>query len=308
MLRRGGVGEPEQQRARQSEQMSGTTHTLPPKHDVAGTDTRAALIRPAISSRYVVRAFSVAVLCPRILHTISRGVSLTRVLTQASGRTMVISYCWRFCRAVASDRPLTQAALVTIFAMFALLPSRAASAQTVQIAPLGGYRFGGDLFELATNRQVDVDGAPVLGGTINIALGDGLSVEGLISHQDARVAVSEGASRPLTNVHVVVDQWLAGGRQEFGNGRARPFLSGLLGLTRYGTEGDNEVRFAVSAAGGVMVDLDRRLGLRFDGRVFSTFVDGNGRVGACAPGICVIAVDVDVVWQAEFSAGVVVAF
>jgi hypothetical protein len=221
---------------------------------------------------------------------------------------MASRYCRRSWRFVVLDRPPKQAALVTIFAVLVLLLSRPASAQTVQIAPLGGYRFGGDLFELAMNRQVDLDGAPVLGGTINVALGDGLSFEGLISHQDARVAVSEGASHPLTNVHIVVDQWLAGGRQELGTGRARPFLSGLLGLTRYGTEGDNEVRFAVSCAGGVIVDLDRRLGLRFDGRVFTTFVDANARAGACAPGICLIAVDVSVVWQAEFSAGLVVAF
>ena len=308
MLRRGGVGEPEQQRTRQSEQMSGTTHTLPPKHDVAGTDTRAALRRPAISWRDVVRAFfGRGPLSAHSSHDFEGRKSNTS-FHAASGRTMVSGYSWRFWRAVFSDRALIQVAPVTIFAVFVLLLSWPAAAQTVQIAPLGGYRFGGDLFELATNRQVDADGAPVLGGTINVALGDGLSVEGLVSHQAARVAVSEGASHPLTNVHVVVDQWLAGGRQEFGNGRARPFLSGLLGLTRYGTEGDNEIRFAVSAAGGVIVDLDRRLGVRFDGRVFTTFIDGNARAGACTPGICVIALDVDVVWQAEFSAGLVVAF
>jgi hypothetical protein len=183
-----------------------------------------------------------------------------------------------------------------------------AAAQTVQIAPLAGYRFGGDLFELATNREVDLDGAPVLGGTLNVALEAGLSFEGLFAHQDAKVAIAGDASKPLTHVRVVVDEWLAGGRQEFGNGRARPFLSGLLGLTRYGVEGDNEIRFAISCAAGVLLDLDRRLGLRVDGRVFTTFVDGNARAGVCAPGICVAAIAVDVVWQAEFSAGLVVMF
>jgi hypothetical protein len=182
------------------------------------------------------------------------------------------------------------------------------SAQTVQIAPIAGYRFGGDLFELATNRQVDLDGAPVLGGTVNVALEEGLSFEVLFTHQDARVAVSEGASKQLTHARVVVDEWLAGGRQELGNGRARPFLSGLLGLTRYGVEGDNEVRFAVSCAAGVLLDLARRLGLRVDGRVFTTFVDANARAAACAPGICVADINVNVVWQAEFSAGLVVTF
>jgi hypothetical protein len=48
-------------------------------------------------------------------------------------------------------------------------------------------------------------------------------------------------------LRVSVDQWLAGGTQEFAVGRARPFLIGLLGLTRYGADGD-EVRFTPGRA------------------------------------------------------------
>jgi hypothetical protein len=182
---------------------------------------------------------------------------------------------------------------VGILVLFLSVP---ATAQSVEIAPAGGYRFGGDLFEVATNRAIDLDGARVVGGTVNINLEDGLSIEGLFTRQEARVA------------RIVVDQWLAGGRQEFGNGRARPFLSGLLGLTRYGVEGDTEVRFAVGCAGGVKLALERRLGLRLDARVFTTFVDVDARAAACGPGICVVAVDANVVWQIEFAAGLVVAF
>ena len=39
----------------------------------------------------------------------------------------------------------------------------AALAQTFEVAPLAGYRFGNDLFELAANRSVDTDGAPAVG-------------------------------------------------------------------------------------------------------------------------------------------------
>jgi hypothetical protein len=129
-----------------------------------------------------------------------------------------------------------------------------------------------------------------------------LSAEGLFTHQQASVVARRGST------HVVVDHWLAGGRQEFGTGRARPFLSGLLGLTRYGAAGDNEVRFAVSCAGGVTMPLDRGLGLRVDGRVFTTFVDAEARASACGPGVCLVRVHVEAVWQIEFTAGLVVAF
>jgi hypothetical protein len=182
------------------------------------------------------------------------------------------------------------------------------SAQTVEIAPFGGYRFGGDLFERVTGQQVDLDGAPVVGGVVNIALHDGLWVEGLFSHQDARVDVEASPFVPARQWRIVVDHWMAGGLQEFGNGRARPFLTGLLGLTRYASEGDNEIRFVVGAGGGVKLRPMRNIGLRLDGRVFTTFADVDGRAIACSPGACFFAFHADIVWQAEFTAGLAVAF
>ena len=192
--------------------------------------------------------------------------------------------------------------LLTIFV--SALP---ASAQTVEIAPFTGYRFGNDFFELATNNHLDLDGAPVVGGTVNVDLGAGLSVEGLFTRQQVHVGVPSETTGSA-QVHVVVDQWLAGGRQEFDDGRVRPFLTGLMGLTRYAVEGDNELRFAISAASGVKVQLDRRLGVRLDGRVFTTFVDAEARAGVCGGRGCLVGVSVDVVWQLEFTAALVVAF
>jgi hypothetical protein len=192
--------------------------------------------------------------------------------------------------------------LLTIF-----VSAPPASAQTVEIAPFTGYRFGNDFFELATNNHLDLDGAPVVGGTLNVDLGGGLSVEGVFTRQQAHVPVPAAAASPA-DVRVVVDQWLAGGRQEFRDGRVRPFLTGLMGLTRYAVEGDNELRFAISAASGVKVQLDRRLGVRLDGRVFTTFVDAEARAGVCGGRGCLVGVSVDVVWQLEFTAALVVAF
>jgi hypothetical protein len=183
-----------------------------------------------------------------------------------------------------------------------------ASAQTVEFAPLAGYRFGGDLFELATRRPVDVDGAPVVGGAFNLDMGDGLSFEALFSHQETHVSVPGDAFGPPVRWNVVVDHWLAGGRQEFPAGRVRPFLSGLLGLTRYGAEGDDEIRFTVAAGAGVILPLQRRLGLRLDSRVFTTFVDADANAVACAPGVCLIGLNVFTAWQLEFTADVVVIF
>jgi hypothetical protein len=179
-------------------------------------------------------------------------------------------------------------------------------AQTVEIAPLAGYRFGGDLFEIAANRRLDLDGAPVLGAAVNVDMWNGLSFEALFTRQEAQLGTPVAFGPPVGQVFV--EHWLAGGRQEFGTARVRPYLTGLLGLTRFGAEDDNEFRFAVGAGGGVKLPIQRRLALRLDSRVFTTFVDVEGNAAACAPGVCLFNLDVDVAWQMEFAVNAVVVF
>ena len=184
-----------------------------------------------------------------------------------------------------------------------------AAAQVVEIAPVGGYRFGGGFYERVTQQPVDLDGAPAVGLVVNVPLHDGLFVEAFVTHQEARVTVPDSLFGASTRWKILVEHYQAGGLQEFGYGRrARPFLTGLLGLTRYAAVGDNEIRFTVSAGGGVKLMPVPHVGLRLDGRVFATFADAEGRAIACTPGICLFSLDADIIWQAEFTAGLVIAF
>jgi hypothetical protein len=186
--------------------------------------------------------------------------------------------------------------------------SAVASAQTVEIEPLAGYRFGGDLFEFATDRLLDIDGAPVVGAVVNVPLGQGLLFEAQYTHQQAHIVIPGGSLAAPARWHAVADQWLAGGCQEFGTSRVRPFLTGLLGLTRFAVAGDNEVRFTVGAGGGVKLPVQRRLGVRLDGRVFTTFVDADAQRVVCVTGACLVNLHVTAVWQMEFTAGLFVVF
>jgi len=173
-----------------------------------------------------------------------------------------------------------------------------AAAQAVEVSPIAGVRLGGDLFEVAAGRALDVDAAPVVGGTLNVDMGEGLSFEGIYTHQWTNEA----------GLHLTVDQWLAGGRQEFGIGRARPFLSGLFGLTRYAANGDGELRFTLAAGGGLKVAVQRHLGLRLDSRVSTTFIDAEARAIACGTGTCLAVGNVALAWQIELSGGLVIIF
>jgi len=182
-------------------------------------------------------------------------------------------------------------------------------AQGVEVAPFGGYRLGGDLFEAAAGRPLDMDGAPAVGLVFDVPLSDGFQIEGMFSHQQTLV---DSALQPIgtpARFRVSVDHWQGGGLQEFDGARVRPFLTGTLGLTRYASETDSEIRFTLGAGGGVKLFPMSRLGIRLDGRAFATFLDAEGTTSVCAgPGPCRLVFHVNIAWQAEFTAGLVFRF
>src|SRR5262245_45954144 len=166
-----------------------------------------------------------------------------------------------------------------------------AAAQPAEITPLGGFRVGGGFFETSTGRPIDPGAAPAVGVAVDIPLSGGLQFEAAFSHERADLSVVHPPSTIPARLRVVADHYQAGGLQEFGsNPRARPFLTGVLGLTRYASEGDNQVRFLVGAGGGIKLFSSPRVGVRLDGRVFTTIIDANGTGLACGAGTgCLIA-------------------
>jgi len=180
------------------------------------------------------------------------------------------------------------------------------AAQSVEVAPFGGVRFGGGFFEATTGRPIDTDGAPAVGVTVDVPLSAGLQFEAAFSHQRATLFVPGQPFGPAARVPFTVDHWQAGGLQEYEYGRARPFVTGVLGLTRYAGYGDSEVRFTAGAGGGIKLFPVPHIGVRLDGRVFATLLDADGTALACVNQTCLFALHVNVVWQAEFTAGLVV--
>jgi hypothetical protein len=187
-------------------------------------------------------------------------------------------------------------------------PASVLLAQSVEVSPFYGYRFGGDFFELVTRHPVDLDGAPAMGVALDIRLQGGLQLEGFFTHQEGHVAALVGPVGPAAVQRVAVDHWLGGALQEFGGTRIRPFATGMFGLTRYAIDGDNEIRFTLNGGGGAKLFATPHIGVRLDGRISATFIDAHGSTVACFGGGCFLALRANVVWQAEFTAGMVVRF
>jgi hypothetical protein len=199
-------------------------------------------------------------------------------------------------------------ALAIVLAALASSTAATVHAQTVEVAPFGGYRLGSGFYEIVTGASVDVDGAPSYGALLDVRIAEDLFVEGLFTHQQARFTLPVDLDPTGSRWRVTVDHWQLGGLREMWPGRARPFLTGAVGLTRYASQGDDEFRFTVSAGGGIKLYPTERLALRLDGRGYATFVHGEADVLICAPGICIGSLHAAVVWQAEFTAALVVAF
>ena len=69
----------------------------------------------------------------------------------------------------------------------------------------GGYRFGGDFYEIASRRPVDADGAPSFGIVLNIPFTRETQIEALVSHQQAHFTVpGRTARRPRASASPLI--------------------------------------------------------------------------------------------------------
>lgn len=211
---------------------------------------------------------------------------------------------------------------LSAFCSLLLLPLLATSARAeVELTPFAGYRVGGD-FEDFDFRGVDLEDSESYGLIADFDVGGGFQFELLYSVQDTRLESLE----PVFVIQVFpppdvpdfqpvvldldVEYWHAGLLYEWGTGGdVRPFVVGSAGLTRLIPEQagfSTEDRFSAAFGGGVKLMLGGHVGLRFEGRGFTTFVDDDGDA-LCDRRRCYHH-DSAALWQIEGLAGLVLRF
>jgi hypothetical protein len=212
---------------------------------------------------------------------------------------------WAKQRAI---RRLTAATVVVLLGI-----ATTSAAQNVEIVPFGGYRVGssGAGGTASTPVVYDNNGGVSFGALVDIPYGppqDGLKFEALFSREQSWIQVQQGSAfNPKTRVDVTIDHFMLGGVQELDTAPGRAFIGGLFGLSRFAAPGEAEVRLTIGLSTGGKFFATRHVGVRIDARGYMTIVSlGNGAV-ACSGG-CAVAFTINPAFQADLTAGLIIAF
>jgi hypothetical protein len=187
-----------------------------------------------------------------------------------------------------------------------------AAAQTVEIVPFGGYRFGGSFDVVDGGRLAEVRESSSLGASLAVSVADDGEIEALFARQDTRLASDAlFTSTPLFDL--VVESWQLGGNYLLRDveDRVRPYVGAGLGITRLVPEPsdlDSETRFSASFAGGVKVQLARHFGLRFEVRGFFTVLESDSRVFCDSFSGCLVQTSGSELSQGEVRGGLILRF
>ena len=155
----------------------------------------------------------------------------------------------------------------------------------------------------------DPGGGVSFGALVDVTYGpprDGLKFEALFSHERSWIEVRPSFLDPPTRLDVTVDHLMVGGVQELDTAPGRAFIGALFGLSRYAAPDEVDIRFTIGLSAGAKFFANRRIGLRIDARGYMTIVSLSG-TAVCSGG-CVVAFNINPAFQADLTAGLIIAF
>ena len=178
----------------------------------------------------------------------------------------------------------------------------------IEFTPFIGYRFGGDFENYSTGQKYSLDSAESYGFTLDFPTSDETKVELMFSRQPTDLKVdgylgTERITVDMTYYHVGALY------QPSDDEKLQPFVGVTIGATHmkpHVPDTSSETKFSINFTGGVKFHFSEHIGVRLDGRILATIVNGSGGI-FCAGG-CVFAVGGNALWQGEATAGLIIAF
>ncbi len=152
------------------------------------------------------------------------------------------------------------------------LSAAPAQAKNVEIAPVLGFRVGGQFPDTAADERYEFDEDVAGGGVLSIALDESSWIDLSWTHWET-VLRPEDPNSSLTVFDMEVDELQVGGHYMWDKGPLKPILRGTLGVTRLAPvfpETDDEWSFSFSLGTGFKSYFNKHVGLRLDARVLGT--------------------------------------
>ena len=204
-----------------------------------------------------------------------------------------------------------------VLAVAMLLVSNIASAQDKQfkfeITPIAAYRVGGNFEEIDSDSRVDLNDSVAQGITLNIKANPQGQYELLYTRQNTDADTSGFLANDPT-IDLDVEHFHFGGTYLFDGQSTRPFIALTVGLSHYDPllpDSGSENFFSASFGGGIQLNADKRIGVRLEARMFTTFVNDDSKIFCGSDGVggaCLIQVDGRLLTQWEARAGLVFRF
>jgi hypothetical protein len=197
--------------------------------------------------------------------------------------------------------------LITFAAPPAVAQFAPSEPPAVQIAGFAGYQFGGSVWSEPLQREFSFQSGLDYGGSLDLRLGQSWRFEVYYSRQDTEL---EGTGLDGAGFEVRVERLMVGFQEEKGEGSVKYFGSILAGATRFSpadSDLSDDTRFSASLGLGVKSFFSESVGLRLEGHVFYTSVEGGGGV-FCGAGQCVFTYSGSGIWQGDLAAGLIIAF
>ncbi len=220
-------------------------------------------------------------------------------------------------RLSSPEKPLLRALVLLTGCAGPLMASAEETVYRLEITPFASYRIGGsfDAEETMAGVDVDIDDHASYGLIVNWPAEQNTEYEVFFSRQstslDTGSLFAPGGSVPDD---LDVSYLQVGGTYLFEGERAWPFIVATLGASRFqpdNSEFDSETFFAFGIGGGYKIAPTSRIGLRLEGRVLGSYLNGESAVFCRSNEVssgCLITVSGNMVWQWEMSAGLRIRF
>jgi hypothetical protein len=191
------------------------------------------------------------------------------------------------------------------------------SEKRFEVTPVAGWQWGGSF---TTNTggalgsgELQLKDSFAWGAILSFLAQRGSAVELIYHRQDTDIEFNPAGGGSNTDLGEFSMNYIQlGGRQEFGPGAVRPFISGSLGIGILDPKDgdlDSSTRFSWSLGGGAKYTLaSGRVGIRSDIKFWSTPVP-SGEIGVwCGFYGCVASEGTDWITQGQVTGGLVFLF